>query len=238
MKRLNGWQRLWVVLTAIYFIALIILAVAQSDRYFSGGMLGLIGPVLAPPSALYLVGSGMGWVFGGFRDYGIKSALPWQRLWVFGSAALLICTGGQLIERIRHAVIADHVLSASLSPDESARYSVSNDDYGVREVYAQFTKKGSWDWVRLGRAVNPDSQSILERNGEYNSNVQHWSVSREVAVSLLKKYEPNDFMFDIISALARWVLPPLAIYLFAYGFIMSSIWVYAGFKKRKTPASA
>jgi hypothetical protein len=67
--RLNGWQRLWVVLAILWCVPIGALLVANAphpyDREY-GGLGALV--LIVPPGVLYLAGLAVAWIRRGFRE--------------------------------------------------------------------------------------------------------------------------------------------------------------------------
>ena len=62
LAKLNGWQRLWVVLSGVWlFIVGLLLIVGSGIPLFSAVMIWAI-----PPIVLYIVGLAIKWILGGF----------------------------------------------------------------------------------------------------------------------------------------------------------------------------
>ncbi len=68
LKDLNGWQRLWVVVSVLWllFLALFAAAAIESGRVPPLGLLALIWVVTSV--GLYLLALGVGWVWRGFKE--------------------------------------------------------------------------------------------------------------------------------------------------------------------------
>lgn len=231
-ERLNGWQRLWVVVCAVYLAALVIgmIVLPGEDSAIDRARIFLVLAVV-PSVVLYIGGVSVAWIIRGFREAGARTPTPWQRLWVVASVVTLMITGLFLVGRIQEAILADQILSGGLGPEQSVEYFVVADDHGRREVFAQsWSDKGGLHWVRLGRVRTSDSQSVLERAGEWNPESRRWKVSRETVLGLIQGHRPRDIIFSIAGSLMIWVLPPIGVYLGAYLLILGVIWVRAGFK--------
>jgi len=63
--RLNGWQRLWVVVSLVWLVCVFFLSI---DDVLSIRQLALIW--LVPSIGVYLLGLGVGWVWRGFKSEG------------------------------------------------------------------------------------------------------------------------------------------------------------------------
>ena len=64
MATLNGWQRLWVVVTAPWAVLWVGGALLFG---FDGSGFFLLAIIVVPPVLLYVVGLGVAWVRRGFR---------------------------------------------------------------------------------------------------------------------------------------------------------------------------
>lgn len=64
LDRLNGWQRLWVVATAVW-LSLFALILALDPRAVSWLFAAL---AFGPPIVVYAIGAGIGWALSGFRE--------------------------------------------------------------------------------------------------------------------------------------------------------------------------
>jgi hypothetical protein len=65
-KRLNGWQRIWVVFTVVWTIGLGLLIVWDWEG-FGGTFWQAILLLVIPPLILYVAGRTVWWIYRGFR---------------------------------------------------------------------------------------------------------------------------------------------------------------------------
>ena len=71
--KLNGWQRLWVMATALWALVCVAALVAISEPYFFGPFLWMrvrwtIIAWLIPSVLLYALGWALGWALRGFKE--------------------------------------------------------------------------------------------------------------------------------------------------------------------------
>ena len=72
MKKLNGWQRLWILVAILYFIVLTIYGLYSYVDDDSGiiwqYVIGLMLIWSIPSLTLYILGRAIGWVYKGFKN--------------------------------------------------------------------------------------------------------------------------------------------------------------------------
>ena len=65
MMTLNGWQRLWLLASVLWAVA--ILALAGGGGWTTQSTLHMVRLWLVPAAAVYLFGVGLSWVMRGFQ---------------------------------------------------------------------------------------------------------------------------------------------------------------------------
>ena len=72
MTTLNGWQRLWVLASILWAVALLLLAgILQPDRDQTvQSVLFVVRLWIVPVTAVYVFGLGLAWVIRGFQTQG------------------------------------------------------------------------------------------------------------------------------------------------------------------------
>ena len=76
--KLNGWQRLWVLLSVLWVLGSVLssvlsvldLGVLSLAEDATGKTFLFMGILFAPPLALYILGFAVEWVIWGFRNQG------------------------------------------------------------------------------------------------------------------------------------------------------------------------
>lgn len=163
----------------------------------------------------------------------------WQRIWLLASGAWLIYTIPPLVDHVlmqvdRYAAWQQPLPKAG----KDAAYRVIQGDDGERGMI--WLSRADLSSTNLGPVtVSADeSNKILEKE-EFNPVTHSWSVSEEVAASLLRPWTGIDTGLWIAIAVVRWLIPPFLFYAIAWLLVRIGFklvlglggWIYDGFKK-------
>lgn len=163
----------------------------------------------------------------------------WQRIWLLASAAWLIYTIPPLVNHVLMQVDRYATWQLPLpKAGKDAGYRVIQGDDGERSTV--WLSRADLSSTNLGEvAVSADEQNRILGKEDFNRNTHSWSVSEEVAASLLRPWTGIDTALWIAIAVIRWLIPPFLFYAVAWLLVRIGFklvigvggWIYDGFKK-------
>lgn len=237
-NNLNGWERLWVFLSVIYWIVISTLFLIYKPWPNSSVAMPSVGHVLwgvaafiVPVILLYFLGVGVSWVYQGYKIYGFKKAQGWSRAWIVLSGIFLVASFGNAFEAIRDETLRKRVLSQSFL-DEGYYEVIKKENIKMMPVY--FSGTGYYT-TKIGEAENkPSIISTLNKSGGFRDGRgkmwDAWYISRELALSVMDKTPKYWFTVSILQVLVLWVYPPIVGYIVIYLLVSVVIWISAGFR--------